>query len=47
MESDVVTLTGARVIPGPPLPVVIEPATAEIDAVAWATAHRRPLRELL
>jgi len=47
VESDVVTLTGARVIPGPPLPLVIEPATAEIDAVAWATAHRRPLRALL
>jgi len=45
--SDVVTQFGARVIPGPPLPLVIEPATDGIDAVAWATAHRHPLRELL
>ena len=47
MGSDVFTLTGARLTPGPPLPLVIEPAKEEIDAMAWATAHRRPLRELL
>ena len=40
-------LTEARLVPGPPLPLVIEPATAGIDAVAWATAQRRPIRELL
>jgi alpha-ketoglutarate-dependent taurine dioxygenase len=45
--SDVFMLTEARVAPGPPLPLVIEPAKEGIDAVAWATAHRRPLRELL
>ena len=37
--SDIFTLTGARRIPGPPLPLVIEPASEEIDAVAWATTH--------
>jgi alpha-ketoglutarate-dependent taurine dioxygenase len=47
VEPDVFTLTEARPIPGPPLPLVIEPASEEIDAVAWATAHRRPIRELL
>ena len=47
MESDIFTLTEARLIPGPPLPLVIEPASEEIDAVAWATAQRRPIRELL
>ena len=47
MESDIFTLTEARLIPGPPFPLVIEPAREEIDAVAWATAQRRPIRELL
>lgn len=47
MESDILTLTEARLIPGPPLPLVIEPTSEEIDAVAWATAQRRPIRELL
>jgi alpha-ketoglutarate-dependent taurine dioxygenase len=47
VEPDVFTLTDARLIPGPPLPLVIEPAREGIDAVAWATARRRPIRELL
>jgi alpha-ketoglutarate-dependent taurine dioxygenase len=47
VESDIFTLTEARLIPEPPLPLVIEPARAEINAVAWATAQRRPIRELL
>ena len=47
MESDVFTLTEARPIAGPPLPLVIEPAREGIDVVAWATAQRRPIRELL
>ena len=47
MEPDIFPLAEARLIPGPPLPLVIEPAREEIDAVAWATAHRRPIRELL
>lgn len=47
MESDIFMLTEARLTPGPPLPLVIEPAKQEMDAVAWATAHRRPIRELL
>lgn len=47
MESDVLTLTDASLVPGPPLPLVIEPAREQIDAVAWATAHRGPIRELL
>jgi alpha-ketoglutarate-dependent taurine dioxygenase len=47
VESDVFTLMEARLIPGPPLPLVVEPARDEIDLVAWATAQRRPIRELL
>ncbi len=47
MESDIFTLTEARRIPGPTFPLVIEPAREEIDAVGWATAQRRPIRELL
>lgn len=47
MESDIFTLAQARRIAGPPLPLVIEPATEEIDAVAWATAQRRTIRALL
>lgn len=47
MESDAIALAGARVLPGPPLPLVIEPDSEEIDATAWADAHRLQLRELL
>ena len=47
VESDIFTLTEAKLIPGPPLPLVIEPAKEGIDAVAWAAAHRRPIHELL
>jgi alpha-ketoglutarate-dependent taurine dioxygenase len=47
MESDVVTLPDARLILGPRLPLVVEPAREEIDAVAWAAAQRGPIRELL
>jgi alpha-ketoglutarate-dependent taurine dioxygenase len=47
VESDIFTLTEARLAPGPPFPLVIEPAKEEIDAVAWAIAQRRPIRDLL
>lgn len=47
MESDIVTLTEAKLIPGPPFPAVIEPAIENIDVVAWATANRRAIHELL
>jgi alpha-ketoglutarate-dependent taurine dioxygenase len=47
VESDIFTLTEAKLIPGPPFPLVIEPASEQVDAVAWATAQRRPIRELL
>jgi hypothetical protein len=47
VESNIVTLTEARLVPGPPLPLVVEPASDGIDAVAWAAAHRDPIRELL
>jgi alpha-ketoglutarate-dependent taurine dioxygenase len=41
------TLTDARLIPGPPFPLVIEPSREDIDVVAWATERRRPIREHL
>jgi len=47
VESDVFTVPDARLVPGPPLPLVIEPAREGIDAVAWAAAQRGPIRELL
>ncbi len=47
MESDILTSLGVRPIPGPAVPLVIEPATEKIDAVEWATAHRHPIRQLL
>lgn len=47
MEPDVATLVEARLLSGPPLPLVIEPARTNIDVVAWATAQRRSIRELL
>ncbi|MDT5047719.1 MAG: hypothetical protein QOD02_5309 [Mycobacterium sp.] len=47
MESDIFTQIGARPIPGPPVPLVIEPAKEQTDAVGWATAHRRAIRKLL
>ena len=47
MESEILTLEGAKIVPGPPLPLVIEPATAGMDVVEWGAAQRRPIRELL
>jgi alpha-ketoglutarate-dependent taurine dioxygenase len=47
VESDVLTLMEARRIPGPPLPLVVGPAREDIDVVAWASAQRGPIRELL
>jgi alpha-ketoglutarate-dependent taurine dioxygenase len=47
VESDVFALPEARLLPGPSLPLVIEPAREDIDAVAWATAQRGPIRELV
>jgi alpha-ketoglutarate-dependent taurine dioxygenase len=41
------TLTDARLIPGPPFPLLIEPSREDIDVVAWATERRRPIREHL
>jgi hypothetical protein len=46
VESNIFTLAEAKIISGPPFPLVIEPAREDIDAVAWAAAQRHSLREL-
>jgi alpha-ketoglutarate-dependent taurine dioxygenase len=47
VEREVMTLAEARLVPGPPLPLVVEPAGEGIDLVAWATAQRDQIRQLL
>lgn len=47
MGTDIFPLTDARPLPDPPFPLVVEPATEHIDVVAWATAQRGAIRELV
>ncbi|BBY45790.1 TauD/TfdA family dioxygenase [Mycolicibacterium celeriflavum] len=47
MESDVLTLADAKIVPGPALPLVIEPTSDGLDVVEWADAQRGPIHELL
>jgi alpha-ketoglutarate-dependent taurine dioxygenase len=47
VESDIFTSIGARRVPGPAVPLVIEPTEEKIEAVEWATAHRGAIRNLM
>lgn len=48
MKTDIhPVLPEARVVPGPDLPLIIEPETTGLDFLAWARRNRAAIRELV